>query len=141
MKKMKKSTKIIGGLSAGVLATAFIITPAIAYRGDYTTKGPNCSPERHATMTEAMANNDYNAWKESMAGHGRVTQVINEENFSKFAEAHRLAEEGDLDGADKIREELGLRTRDGKKIGAGHGKGQDNQDRDKGERSGQGHGR
>ncbi|MCD4705501.1 hypothetical protein K8R61_00280, partial [bacterium] len=50
-------------------------------------------------------------------------QVINEENFARFAEARRLSHSGDLEGADEIRKELGLRARDGQKVGAKYGKG------------------
>jgi hypothetical protein len=54
-----------------------------------------------------------------MRDKGRIAQVINESNFSQFAEAHRLAQEGKYDEADAIRQELGLRTRNGEKVGAG----------------------
>ena len=45
-----------------------------------------------------------------MAGKSRVTEVINESNFTQFAEAHRLGRAGDVAGVDAIRAELGLRT-------------------------------
>lgn len=123
---MKNSTKVFGGTLAVVIMCALAISSAMAYQGDYSKKGPAYSPERHTAMTEAMESNDYEAWSELMAGRGRVTQVINAENFSQFAEARQLAHEGDLEGADEIRKELGLRTRGGEKIGAGYGKNQDN---------------
>jgi hypothetical protein len=44
-----------------------------------------------------------------MNGRGKVTQVINDQNFSKFSEMHRLMLEGKYDEANKIREELGLK--------------------------------
>ena len=37
-----------------------------------------------------------------------------------IAEAHNLAEEGKYEEADAIREELGLRIRDGKRMGAAY---------------------
>ena len=120
---MNKSTKIIGGTFAVIMVATLAVSSAMAYQGDYSKKGPAYSPERHTAMKEAMENNDYEAWVGLMNGRGRVMQVINEENFAKFAEARRLAHSGDLDGADEIRKELGLRTRDGKKVGAGYGKG------------------
>ena len=70
-------------------------------------------------MTQAFENNDYNAWKEQMQGKGRVTQVVNEGNFTRFAEAHELALEGKTDEADQIRQELGLG------LGNGSGQGQE----------------
>ncbi|MEA2088426.1 MAG: hypothetical protein U9O55_01115 [Patescibacteria group bacterium] len=121
---MNKSTKIIGGTFAIIMVATLAVSSAMAYQGDYSKKGPAYSSERHNTMTEAMENNDYKAWSKLMADRGRVTRIINEENFAKFAEARRLAHSGDLEGADAIRKELGLRTRDGKKVGAGYGKGE-----------------
>ncbi len=105
--------------SLGFLA----INNVYAYRGDYTQKGLDYTPEKHEVMEEAFENNDYNAWEELMAGKGRVTEVINEDNFARFSEAHRLAEEGNYEETDKIRQELGLRTRNGDSIGAKYGKG------------------
>ena len=134
---MKNSKVFLAGtavFTAVILAGAYSATQA--YRGDYTQKGPNYSEERHQIMEQAFENNDYNAWKEQMNNRGRVKDVITEENFSRFAEACRLAKEGKYDEADQIRKELGLRTRDGKKVGAGYGKGRDN-----GEGRGQGYGR
>ncbi len=128
MKTSNKTLVGVAALVAVILAGAYSFSSA--YQGDYTKKGPNYSEERHEAMQKAFENNDYNAWKEQMNGRGRVSEVINEENFAKFAEAHRLADEGKYDEADQIREELGLRTRDGKRMGAGYGN-----------RDGRGHGR
>ncbi len=120
--------KIMLGITALTLATgAFLLTEKVsAYQGDYTKEGPDCDSEKHEAMEQAFEDNDYQAWTELMEGKGRVTQVVTEDNFARFAEAHRLAEEGDYDAADAIRQELGLRTRNGEKVGAGYmqGKGQ-----------------
>lgn len=101
---------VLGLVTAGTVAYS---TQALAYRGDPNKTGPNYSPERHEQMEKAFENNDYNAWKNLMNGRGRVTEVVNEGNFSRFAEMHRLAEEGKNDEANKIRQELGLGQRDG----------------------------
>ncbi len=108
---------IVSALSLAILGAS--VMGVAAYQGDYTVKGPETSTERHEVMEVAFENNDYAAWKELMGDRGRVTEVITEENFAKFAEAHRLAEAGDYQGADAIRAELGLRTRDGKAMGEG----------------------
>ncbi len=103
-------------LSAAVLgagATFVTASNVLAYRGDPSTQGPNCTPERHEAMTQAFENNDYNAWKETMQGRGRVSQVINEGNFARFAEMHKLMLEGKTEEANQIRAELGLGLRDG----------------------------
>ena len=70
---------------------------------------------------KVMENNDYDGWSKLIEGRGRAVEVVNEENFSRFTEARRLAQEGRYEEADAIREELGLRTRDGARIGAGKG--------------------
>lgn len=118
---MNKKTITLGAVS--LILGGLILAPsaAEAYRGEVGVPGPNCTDERHQAMTQAFDNNDYNAWKELMSGKGRVTQVINEENFSRFAEAHKLALEGKTDEAKQIREELGLGL--GNRNGDGSGQG------------------
>ena len=124
---MTKNNKLI--ISAfsilTISAIAFTtISSANAYQGDYTKTGPYHTEEREIEMNNAFNNNDYNAWKTLMNGRGRVSEIINEENFSKFAEAHKLANEGKYEEADKIREELGLRTRNSLGQENGHRYGQ-----------------
>ena len=119
--------KLLIGVSALFLISGALVAPRLvnAYRGDPSVQGPNCTPERHAEMTEAFEKEDYNAWKELMQGKGRKTEVVNEENFGRFAEAHRLALEGNTEEAEKIREELGLGqgSKRGQKDGQGSGNG------------------
>jgi len=117
-------TSILLGLTALVVGSAVIAPQAVlAYRGDPAVKGPNYTEERHAAMEKAFENRDYNAWKALMTGKGRVTQVVNAENFAVFAEAHDLAEQGKTDEANKIRAELGLGQRNGTGKGQGMGGG------------------
>lgn len=108
------------GLTLGVLVVPRL---ADAYRGDPNAKGPYYSEERHEAMTKAFENKDYNAWKEQMAGRGRASQVINEQNFARFSEAHKLALEGKMDEAKAIRAELGLGLQNGSGKGNGMGYG------------------
>ncbi|MFA5867336.1 MAG: hypothetical protein WC891_05165 [Actinomycetota bacterium] len=117
---MKKTLLI--GISALVLG-AGLISPvaAAAYQGDPAVKGPNYTAERHEAMEKAFDAKDFDAWKNLMNGRGRVSQVVNKDNFAKFAEAHELAEQGKTAEAAKIRQELGLGTCDGS--GAGNGTG------------------
>jgi len=114
---MNKKTLGIVALGLGVMAISG--GTVLAYRGDTTVKGPNYSVERHDAMTKAFENKDYSAWKNLMLGRGKVTQVINESNFSKFAEAHQLTLEGKTSEAQKIRQELGLGLQNGMGIKAG----------------------
>lgn len=112
---MTISTLAVG---AGMLLAS--ATNIFAYRGDPSVQGPDCTEERHAVMTQAFENNDYNAWRENMQGRGRVTEVVNEGNFAVFSEMHQLMLEGKTEEANAIRAELGL----GQKNGSGQGKGQ-----------------
>lgn len=108
----------VGLLLGGLMLSS---TKALAYRGDPTVQGPYHSEERHAEMTKAFDTKDYNAWKEIMGERGRVSQVVNEQNFSRFAEAHRLALEGKTEEAARIRQELGLGLQNGSGRAAGQG--------------------
>lgn len=101
----------IFALSVGALI--FGAANASAYKGDPNIQGPNYTPERHEQMTEAFNNNDYNAWVQLMQGNGRVTQVVNEGNFARFTEMHKLMLEGKTEEANAIRTELGLGLHDG----------------------------
>ena len=101
---------ILGLAVAGVVAYS---TGALAYQVNPTQTGPNYTPERHEQMEKAFENNDYSAWKNLMNGKGRVSEVINDGNFNRFAEIHKLMEAGKIDEANKIRQELGLGQGDG----------------------------
>jgi len=119
---MKASKKVLLGSALALVTVAGVAGSASAYRGDYKQQGPNYSEERHQLMEQAFENNDYNLWKSQMNGRG-VTNVINESNFARFAQAHRLADEGKYDEVNQIREELGLRTSNGEAMGLGRGNG------------------
>lgn len=107
---MKKIFLILTALTIGAALTPQAVS---AYKGDPTMKGPNCTEERRAAIEKAIEAKDYNAWKTLMTGRGRVTQVINEQNFAKFAQAFELAKQGKVAEANKIRAELGLGLRNG----------------------------
>lgn len=98
-----------------------------AYHGDALVQGPNYSDERHDAMEEAFANLDYAAWVELMSEdgrHPRVLDVVTEDNFAVFVEAHEAMLDGDLETAEELRAELGLGLGNGFGNGSGHhGKG------------------
>ena len=100
------ATVVLGSLAANA-------TNAFAYRGDPTVEGPYHSEEREALMDKAFESNDFQAWSELMDGRGRVTQVVNANNFAQFAKAHELAAEGKIQEANQIRENLGLGLQNG----------------------------
>ncbi len=130
MNKTKKILLGLGTLALVIGISGAIVSSANAYKGNPTVKGPNYSVERETAIEKAFSANDYTAWKALMQNQGRVTQVINKDNFAKFAEAHKLAENGDIAGAQKIRQELGLGLKNGSlqgmKNGTGRGTGRGN---------------
>lgn len=77
---------------------------------------PGNNSERHEQITKAIESNNYAEWKQLMGDRG-ATQKITEQNFSKFAEMHKLMQAGKWEEAGKIRQELGLGQ------GQGQGKG------------------
>jgi hypothetical protein len=122
-KNMNKKILTLSALAMGVGSLFVTTSSVLAYRGDPGIQGPNYSEERHEAVTQAFENNDYNAWKENMQGRGRVTQVVNESNFAKFAEMHKLMLEGKTEEANAIRTELGLGLQDGSGQNQGMGYG------------------
>jgi len=108
--------KIILALTASALVLMAIFVSAdtvSAYQGDPSVRGPNYSAEHHRAMEKAFDTNNFSAWRDLMAGRGRVADIVNKTNFPKFSEAHKLAEAGDMTGAEKIRQSLGLDTPQG----------------------------
>lgn len=110
---MKKNTLGLGALALVLGVTAISANSVFAYRGDPTVQGPNYSTERHTEMEKVFEDNDYFAWKDLMQNRGRVTQIVTEANFAKFAEAHELMEDGNIEEAKKIRQEIGLGLKNG----------------------------
>lgn len=119
---MNKTILALSGLAVGVGALFATSSGALAYRGDPNVQGPNYTAERHEAMTKAFENKVYNAWKEQMEGRGRVTQVVNESNFAKFAEMHQLMLDGKTTEANAIKTELGLGLKNGSGQGMGYGR-------------------
>lgn len=90
-------------LGLGVSGSAF------AYQGDFSKNGPNYTPDFEAQITEVLTNKDYNGWKnlvESKVGNGSVGDVITQDNFDKFVEAWKLANDGKIKEANAIRKAL-----------------------------------
>ncbi len=118
----KKS--LLLGIASLVIGGTLLATQVSAYKGDPNIKGPNYTAQRHDQMEKAFDAGDYNAWKKTMGDQGgRVMQVINAQNFSQFAKAHQLAEQGKTAEANAIRAELGLGLQNGSGMGQGKGMG------------------
>jgi len=118
---MNKKNILLGITTLALIGLMLSPKLTLAYKGDPSVKGPNYTAERHEAMTKAFNTKNYNAWKSLMTGRGKVTQLINEKNFVKFAEAHKLALEGKINEANKIRIELGLGLQNGSGKGSGMG--------------------
>jgi hypothetical protein len=120
-----KNKKMLGLISFGMMALLGVSLVA-AYHGDYSVKGPNYSEDRHGDMEAAFFNEDYDAWVELMTEdgrHPRVLDVVTEENFAIFVEAHEARISGDFERVSELRAELGLNNGMGPKDGSGFGKG------------------
>jgi len=101
----------------GIMALLSISLVA-AYQGNHLIKGPNSSEERHDAMENAFDNLDYDAWVALMTENGRhpkVLDIITEETFATFVEAHDAMEDGDFDRAAELRADLGLNNGMGSK--------------------------
>ncbi|MCK5107609.1 MAG: hypothetical protein KAQ83_02700 [Nanoarchaeota archaeon] len=120
-------TKTIFGLFALLVVGMIISTGLVnAYRGDYSVEGPDYNEERHELMESVFANLDYDAWKLLMTENGRsgrVVDMVNEDNFAIFVEAHEAGKQGDHETAAALRAELGLNNGNGPRDGTGFGKG------------------
>jgi hypothetical protein len=84
-----------------------------AYKGNPAVNGPNYSEAVHDQLEAAIDNGDYDAWikirqENNLPMNGRMFQVINKDNFAKYAEMHDAQLSGDIDSANAIRAELGL---------------------------------
>lgn len=62
---------------------------------------------KHEAVRIALQNNDFAAFTAAVAGSPLENEVT-AENFSRFAEAHRLMENGDREAAKAIMDELGI---------------------------------
>ncbi len=91
-------------LGLGLSGTAFAAQ-------DFSKKSPGYSQVFDTQMTKVMMDNDYEGWKQLVLSKtGKVDPLITKDNFTKFAEAWKLAKEGKIKEANVIRKELGLKT-------------------------------
>ena len=122
VKTLMKKTNMIGMMALFVVGMVLSAGAVSAYRGDYSTEGPNFTPERHEQMEQAMESQDYESWYNLMTENGkypRVVDVVNEDNFDIFIQAHEAGKAGDTETAARLRAELGLNNGMGPKDGTG----------------------
>ena len=116
-------------VASGLLLSAIIMsygTSVFALGNQFSKANSDCDPDRHSAMEKAFLNNDYAEWASMMSDRGNVVNLINEDNFSLFAEAHSLAQAGMIEEARSIRTELGLGLGQKNGMNQGDGKGQKN---------------
>ncbi len=104
----------------GLIATTPIVS---AFQGDPTQQGPDFDADLHDLKVDAFDSQDYEVWKDLMeqsGNSGRVLDVVTEENFNTFVEAHNAALSGDMELAKELRSELGLNDGVGPKDGTGY---------------------
>lgn len=90
-------------LGLGVSGSAF------AYHDEFLKKSPSYNQAFESQMTRVMMNQDYESWRKLVLNEtGNIDPLITENNFSRFVEAWKLANEGRIKEANTIRRELGL---------------------------------
>jgi len=116
--KAQRILTAVAVLTLVVVLGQGLVGQASAYRGDQTKLGPNCTQEKHNAVQKAVETKNYNEWKKLMEGRP-ILNKINEGNFAKFAEMHKLMTQGKFQEANKIRAELGLGQGQGNGMGFG----------------------
>lgn len=119
---------VAGGLGIATLSVADS-TPAKIWdilTDDQKQQIEAMKEEKMAEKEEMMAaieEGDYTKWKEIIDSRPKITDYVNEDNFDRFSEMHKLMQDGDHEGAAEIREELGMPDGMGMKgMGKGHGR-------------------
>ncbi|HLD28003.1 MAG TPA: hypothetical protein VJB67_00100 [Patescibacteria group bacterium] len=113
----------IKGLIFGLGLSAIILTAGVAsvgaFGGNSGDPKSQIDPQRHQAIITATENGDYQAWSEAVGDRGHITEVITQDNFDQFVRMHQLIKDGDYEGANQIRAELGLQSRGPKVMGFG----------------------
>lgn len=100
-----------------VLGVLGVTGVAAAYQGTGTGSHSACTAEQQEGIHQAIADRDYEAWQELMAGKGRVTELVTADTFAAFAHAHDRRAAGDEEGANEIKRSLGLGLGQGQALG------------------------
>lgn len=142
--KTKLNIKKIALATFSVFAIGLVASAGVAsaYQGNPDEQGPNYDAGLHDLKTDAFTSGDYETWRylmEDAPNQGRVLDVVTEDNFDIFVQAHNAALAGDDELAVELRAQLGLNNGVGPQDGTGYGKGQGNR-QGRGNGSGQGNG-
>lgn len=105
-------TRIVAAL-VGVVATTALVAGAssasnLNQRNDQELlKNDKSDREYRLKINSVIENGDYDAWLE-LVGDRPIADIVAEDDFSLFVEAHNLMKSGDMEGAKEIFDELGL---------------------------------
>jgi len=106
-----RSKKIILGSAVGVLIVpALMLSASYASADDKQTWKQQWQEkmEFRSEIKKAVESGDYNAWKE-LTQDRKIAEVIeNEDDFGQLQQMHELRQDGQIDEANQIREQLGL---------------------------------
>lgn len=64
--------------------------------------------EQRQAVEQALESGDYEAWVQAIESMPKITDLITEENFQDFAALHQARQNGDLETAKDLSEQLGL---------------------------------
>ncbi|MCA9478532.1 MAG: hypothetical protein KC535_05280 [Nanoarchaeota archaeon] len=127
---MKTKTNIkkilLGAFSIFSIGLIAFAGAAQAYQGDPTKQGPNYDAGVHDLIVDSFDQGDYDTWKDLMeqaGGQGRILEVVNEDNFDLFVQAHNAEMDGNHELAVSLRAELGLNNGMGPADGTGYRQG------------------
>ncbi|PIR49204.1 hypothetical protein COU80_00445 [Candidatus Peregrinibacteria bacterium CG10_big_fil_rev_8_21_14_0_10_55_24] len=103
----------LGGVTTALLTTGALLigTAAFAQKTTQNPQGPRFDPANREAVEQTFENGDYAAWKALMEERNSnmpLLDSVSEENFSEFAQAHLLMQEGNFEEASAIMEELGF---------------------------------
>ena len=101
---MKKNLMIAG---LAIIISLGAVYSASAFQGERLNRSNN--QEMKEELNLSMVHQDYNTWLELKTDRVPCKDVdlINEENFALFSQAHQLLKEGRIDEAKEIFEALG----------------------------------
>ena len=94
------------GFVVGVFLVFLLLTPVAAY--GYLQIQTKMVQEKNAAIESAVLNNDYKSWS-SLVTDEKLKSVVDEKNFSQFAYAYDLLQQGNVKDANQIKESLGLK--------------------------------
>lgn len=114
MKKIKKYVPYLVATGAIVVSGLTQVSAATDTDTNNLCAGPRPNNAQHEQMIKAVESKDYSAWLVAIGDDERAQNLkskINADNFDDFIKMHELRRSGDEEGAEAIRQQLGLPDR------------------------------